>query len=60
MKQKPCTLGAKHQWKFVKNVTLKAIRITNTNSFITYRFRGLYRCDCGEQRFGRQRDEVKP
>lgn len=60
MKQKPCTIGAKHSWHFVRNVTLKSARISSTGTFVKYSFRGLYKCACGESRHGRQHDEVKP
>ncbi len=45
---KPCTLGKRHSWKFVRNVV---------TSYMSGRFgrisgRGLYRCECGAAKYG--------
>ena len=58
MKQKPCTLAPKHAWQFVRNVTLKTARISTKGTSVKFSFRGLYKCACGEHRYGNQRDEV--
>lgn len=45
---KPCTLGKRHKWEFVRNrvVTYKNARSTVLS------MRGLYRCACGETKLG--------
>lgn len=53
-KQKPCTVGAKHSWAFVKNVTLKSIYVGPNGSRAHIRYRGLYRCECGERKYGQE------
>lgn len=45
---KPCTLGKRHTWTFVRNVVTSHLsgrvgRITK---------RGLYRCECGAAKYG--------
>ena len=45
---KPCTLGKRHRWQFVKNVV-----ITRLNGrFGVISRRGLYRCECGQTKYG--------
>lgn len=56
IKLKPCTVGPKHSWTFKKNVTLKSVRITPKGTIAHIRYRGLYRCACGEQKYGREGD----
>lgn len=52
-----CTVGQKHKWEFVKNVvvrtkTLRTIHLSN---------RGIYKCACGERKYGRaQFEEALP
>lgn len=45
---KPCTLGKRHKWVFVKNVTTR----TSTLHTMTISGRGVYRCACGERKYG--------
>lgn len=45
---KPCTLGKRHSWTFVRNVVTRHLkgrvgRITKV---------GLYRCKCGAAKYG--------
>lgn len=45
---KPCTLGKRHSWAFMKNVVTAAmagggVRISKL---------GKYRCECGETKLG--------
>lgn len=47
-KIKPCTLGKRHKWVFVKNVTTR----TSTLHTMTISGRGVYRCACGERKYG--------
>lgn len=57
MKPKPCTLAEKHSWQFIKNVTLTTATFTPKGSSAHIRFRGLYRCACGQTRHGTQQDQ---
>lgn len=45
---KPCTLGKRHKWVFALN------RIVQSGGPSTIRIskRGVYRCECGAQKFG--------
>jgi len=54
---KPCTLANRHSWEFVRNVTTSRVTINQSGSRAHISFRGLYRCECGEQRYGIQRAE---
>lgn len=45
---KPCTLGKRHKWAFVNNVTTASS--TGTGFRLTRR--GKYRCECGEIKLG--------
>lgn len=56
-KQKPCTVGTKHSWTFVKNVTLTDVKIViGSGSRAHIRYRGLYRCAGGRRKYGREGD----
>lgn len=44
---KPCTVGKRHKWSFVKNVT----RQYQNGSTIQFSRRGAYRCECGAVKF---------
>lgn len=49
MKTEPCTLGKKHKWNPLRNVTI------NRNlgyGRIQISQRGLYACDCGCYKYG--------
>lgn len=47
-KTKPCTVGARHKWQFVKNTTS-----TNVGGrSIGFSLRGIYRCECGQKKLG--------
>lgn len=48
---KKCTIGKRHKWDFVKNVTLER---RSFNS-IQISKRGLYKCECGAEKY----DEMK-
>lgn len=45
---KKCTLGKRHKWNFVKNVTIERRSFTS----IQISNRGLYKCECGERKYG--------
>lgn len=48
---KPCTLGAKHKWQWVQDVTLRNEKMFS----IRISLRGLYRCECGGKRSGQSK-----
>lgn len=52
-KTKPCTLGPKHKWQWVKNVTIKSVTITSRGSSMRISLRGHYKCECGADRIGK-------
>ncbi len=52
-KTKPCTIGPKHKWQWVKNVTIKKVTIGPRGSSMHVSLRGLYKCECGADRIGK-------
>ena len=55
-KIKPCTLGPKHTWVWKRNVPLKRISMTPRGTTMQLSYRGDYRCECGEQKYGMSKD----
>ena len=53
---KPCTLGKRHRWQFVKNV----IQVTNGVRTARVSQRGIYRCECGSRKYGEVGEWVEP
>lgn len=49
---KPCTKGPRHRWIFIKNVVTKRQGL-NTVHLAS---RGIYKCECGERKYGAARD----
>lgn len=52
MKIKPCTIEPKHKWEWKKDVTLTTAPSPNMRILTA---RGLYRCACGEVKYGEPR-----
>lgn len=52
-KTKPCTLGPKHKWQWVKNVTIRNVTISSRGTSVRISLRGLYQCECGADRIGK-------
>ncbi len=52
MKAAACTLGPRHTWAFVKNVSVGTMSITGRGSSAHFSLKGLYRCACGAQKRG--------
>ena len=48
MKTKPCTLGPRHKWTWMKNVT----QTTQSGRSFRMSARGLYKCKCGATKIG--------
>jgi hypothetical protein len=51
-KTKPCTLGPKHKWTHVRDVTFKSITQGPSGTRMTLSCRGGYKCECGATRYG--------
>lgn len=49
---KPCTLGPRHTWAFVKNASVGSLTPTSRGSFGRFTLKGLYRCACGATKYG--------
>lgn len=47
-KPRQCTNGPRHSWQWVKNVTVTR----GTLSHVQISAKGLYRCACGERKYG--------
>lgn len=45
---KPCDLGPRHKWTWVKNVTKSSV----TGRTASFTSKGLYRCECGAKKLG--------
>jgi hypothetical protein len=58
MKTKPCTLGPKHKWTHVRDVTLKNVSIGPGGTRIKFSARGEYKCECGASRYGQSKSGV--
>jgi hypothetical protein len=52
-KTKPCTLGPKHKWQWVENVTIRNVTMNSRGTRISISLRGLYKCECGADRIGK-------
>ena len=49
---KPCTLGKRHKWEFVKSITSQKVHLSAKGTTVQLSMRGLYRCQCGEKKLG--------
>lgn len=45
---KKCTAGPRHKWEFMNNVTIRH----QTLNTVQLSYRGLYKCTCGERKYG--------
>lgn len=45
---KPCTIGKRHSWNFVKNVV--SAKLNGRCGVVSKR--GFYRCECGATKYG--------
>lgn len=48
MKIKPCTLGPRHKWTWVKNI----IKTTQSGRSFRMSVKGRYQCECGATKIG--------
>lgn len=53
IKTNSCNLNPKHKWQWVKNVTIKNVTIRPHGSTMRISLRGLYKCECGAERIGK-------
>ena len=49
---KPCTLGKRHKWEFVRTVISQKVRVSAKGTTATLSMRGVYQCPCGEKKLG--------
>ncbi|EKQ6369259.1 TPA: hypothetical protein SLU74_003204 [Pseudomonas aeruginosa] len=49
---KPCTIGKRHSWTFIRNVVTKHL----SGRFVRITKRGIYRCECGAEKYGNAGD----
>lgn len=49
---KPCTVGPKHSWAFVRNVEVGSVTVGRHGSVGRFSLKGLYRCQCGAVKHG--------
>ncbi len=49
-----CTIGPKHQWLWIKNITNKKVTYSARGTAVQLSLRGLYKCACGELKEGQQ------
>ena len=49
---KPCTLGKRHSWTFVRNVVTSHLVAVSAASPSA----GFYRCECGAEKYGNAGD----
>lgn len=52
---KPCTKGTRHKWTWVKDSTVKSIHIGAIGGRATISRKGVYKCECGEVKYGMAR-----
>lgn len=52
MKTKPCTLGPRHKWTWIKNVSVGSLVHTPRGTHGQFTLKGLYRCQCGHKKHG--------
>lgn len=56
---KTCSItNGKHKWTFVKNVSKATMTFGPKGSHGTLSVRGLYRCECGETRIGKCKNDA--
>ena len=48
----PCSLGKKHRWEWVRDVTNKQIHMSMRGTTVKLSRRGEFKCACGAKRLG--------
>lgn len=54
-KIKPCPLGPKHKWGYLKNTIIKKFTFGGSSSAGQLSLKGIYKCRCGAKKFGQPR-----
>lgn len=54
-KQKPCTLGPRHKWEWVRDTTVKHVSLGTLGSRMSISRKGIYKCNCGGLKYGAAR-----
>lgn len=52
---RPCSIGKRHKWTHIKNVILQS----GSMRIISLSKRGLYRCECGQTKYGEPRMKLE-
>lgn len=55
VKQKPCTLGPKHKWAWVKDKTVTTGTVGMYSATRQISRKGVYKCGCGAAKYGEAR-----
>lgn len=58
-KPKPCTLGPKHKWTWLKNTKTYKGSFTGGGHAVQISLKGIYKCECGEKKTGQPNWEDK-
>lgn len=58
-KPKPCTLGPKHKWTWLKNAKITMFTFGGRASAGQLSLKGIYKCECGEKKTGQPNWEDK-
>lgn len=48
---KPCKIGPRHKWTWLKNIA--SSQVGGRGTYAHFTLRGLYRCECGAKKVGR-------
>jgi hypothetical protein len=51
-KIKPCTVGKRHTWEWVKDTTTQSLQSGLSGARMSIARRGIYKCACGERKYG--------
>ena len=52
MSIKPCNIGPRHKWAWVKNVSVGSLVHTSRGTHGQFTLKGLYKCQCGQKKHG--------
>lgn len=54
-KQKPCTIGPKHKWDWIKDTTVRNVSLGGLGGSMSISRKGIYTCACGQRKYGAAR-----
>ena len=52
MSIKPCTIGPRHRWEWIKNISVGSLVHTRRGTLGKFTLKGLYKCQCGHKKYG--------